>query len=82
MYGLRRALVIAGAESLVMTLWQVDDIATKELMAGYYTKLRAGKPRSSGLREMQLEIQSRDKYAHPFYWASFILSGDWRPAFE
>jgi CHAT domain-containing protein/Tfp pilus assembly protein PilF len=74
-YGLRRALVIAGAESLVMTLWQVDDIATKELMAGYYTKLKAGRPRSSGLREMQLEILARPKYGHPFYWASFLPAG-------
>src|SRR5262249_39953212 len=49
-YGLRRALAIAGAESVVMTLWQVDDLATKELMAGYYAKLRAGQPRGAALR--------------------------------
>jgi CHAT domain-containing protein len=74
-YGLRRALVIAGAESLVMSLWQVDDEATKELMVGYYAKLGANKPRSTALRETQLEIAGRKGYAHPFYWASFVPAG-------
>lgn len=74
-YGLRRALVIAGAESLVMSLWQVDDEATKELMVGYYSKLGANKPRSTALRETQIEIAGRKAYAHPFYWASFVPAG-------
>ncbi|HEX5058760.1 MAG TPA: CHAT domain-containing protein [Kofleriaceae bacterium] len=78
-YGLRRSLVIAGAESLVMTLWQVDDFATKDLMAGFYKKLAAGKPRSAALREMQLEIAGQEKYAHPFYWASFLPAGALTP---
>lgn len=78
-YGLRRSLVIAGAESLVMTLWQVDDFATKDLMAGYYKKLAAGRPRSAALRETQLEIAAQDKYAHPFYWASFLPAGALTP---
>jgi CHAT domain-containing protein len=78
-YGLRRALVIAGAESLVMSLWQVDDAATRDLMAGYYARLAAGKPRSSALREVQLEIQGKPKYAHPYYWASFLPAGDNTP---
>ena len=78
-YGLRRALVIAGAESLVMTLWQVDDRATRDLMAGYYRRLAAGRPRSSALRDVQLEIAGRDRYAHPYYWASFLAAGDNSP---
>lgn len=78
-YGLRRALVIAGAESMVMSLWQVDDFATKELMSGYYAKLGAGKSRSSALREVQLELAGSKKYAHPFYWAAFLPAGDDSP---
>jgi CHAT domain-containing protein len=78
-YGLRRALVIAGAESLVMSLWQVDDAATRDLMAGYYARIAAGKPRSSALRDVQLEIQGKPKYAHPYYWASFLPAGDNTP---
>ena len=78
-YGLRRALVIAGAESLVMTLWQVDDLATRDLMTGYYQKLQSGAGRSAALRAIQLEIQSQPKYAHPYFWASFVPAGDSRP---
>jgi len=78
-YGLRRALVIAGAEGLVMSLWQVDDLATRDLMAGYYGRLKAGKPRSSALRDIQLEILGRDKYKHPYYWAAFLAAGDNTP---
>ena len=78
-YGLRRALVIAGAESLVMSLWQVDDNATKELMSGYYAELAKGKPRSSALRAIQLQLLAKKAYAHPFYWASFLPAGDNSP---
>jgi CHAT domain-containing protein len=78
-YGLRRALVIAGAESLVMSLWQVDDTATRDLMAGYYTRLAAGRPRSAALRDVQLEIQRNPTYAHPYYWAGFLPAGDGAP---
>ena len=78
-YGLRRALVIAGAEGLVMSLWQVDDAATRDLMAGYYARLKAGKARSSALRDIQLEIHANPKYAHPYYWAAFLAAGDNSP---
>jgi CHAT domain-containing protein len=81
-YGLRRALVIAGAESLVMSLWQVDDEATKDLMVGYYSRLAAGKSRSSALRDVQLELMAKDKYKHPYYWASFLPAGDNSPIKE
>jgi len=78
-YGLRRALVVAGAESLVMSMWQVDDQATKDLMVGYYKRLAAGKPRSSALRDIQLELKGQPKYKHPYYWASFLPAGDNTP---
>ena len=74
-YGLRRALVMAGAESQVMSLWQVSDTATRDLMAGFYTRLRDGAPRSGALREVQLGMLRTSARSHPYYWASFILSG-------
>ncbi|HLM56613.1 MAG TPA: tetratricopeptide repeat protein, partial [Pyrinomonadaceae bacterium] len=98
-YGLRRALVLAGSESQVMSLWQVDDAATRDLMVAYYRRLRAGEGRTEALRQVQLQMIRAVKKAqagpnrslsaaspaaasdrsHPFYWAAFIQSGDWRP---
>jgi CHAT domain-containing protein len=78
-YGLRRSLVIAGAESLVMSMWQVDDFATKELMSGFYKRISEGKPRSAALRETQIQLLSNPKYAHPFYWAAFVPAGATTP---
>jgi CHAT domain-containing protein len=99
-YGLRRALVLAGSESQVMSLWQVSDAATRDLMAAYYTRLQAGEGRTEALRQVQLTMiksggttapagaqrgiglqkenpKSQD-LSHPFYWAAFIQSGEWR----
>ncbi len=82
-YGLRRALVLAGSESQVMSLWQVSDTATRDLMISYYQRLRAGEGRADALRQVQLAmLKGGRKRDHPYYWASFILSGDWRPAFN
>ena len=78
-YGLRRALVLAGAESQVMSLWQVSDAATRDLMVAYYKNLRSGGGRGDALRDVQLEMLRGTTRDHPFYWASFIQSGDWRP---
>ncbi|MDY7012082.1 MAG: tetratricopeptide repeat protein [Cyanobacteriota bacterium] len=76
-YGLRRALVIAGAESQVMSLWAVSDEGTKDLMVEYYQRLLRGEGRSEALRQVQLEMLSEQRYSHPFFWAAFIPSGEW-----
>lgn len=76
-YGLRRAFVIAGAESLVMSLWPVSDYLTREIMTRYYRNLKVGMGRGAALRQVQLEIMSHKDQRHPFYWASFIQSGEW-----
>jgi CHAT domain-containing protein len=76
-YGLRRAFVLAGAETLVMTLWPVSDYITREPMAAYYAGLRAGLGRGDALRQAKLAMLKRKGRQHPFYWASFIQSGEW-----
>lgn len=76
-YGLRRAFVLAGAESQMMSLWPVSDAGTQDLMTDYYKRLKLGQGRSAALREVRLDLLKNPKRQHPFYWASFILSGEW-----
>jgi CHAT domain-containing protein len=78
-YGLRRAFTIAGAESQVMSLWKVSDEGTKDLMVSYYQRLLDNEGRSEALRQVQLEMLRSEQYQHPYFWASFIPSGDWTP---
>ena len=76
-FGLRRALVLAGSEAQMMSLWSVSDAGTRELMVEYYTRLKHGEGRSEALRHTQLKMLKDPKRQHPFYWAAFIQSGDW-----
>lgn len=72
-YGLRRAVFLASAESLVMSLWQVDDDATSALMSDFYDRLSRGTARARALRDASLAV--RETRPHPYYWAPFVLMG-------
>jgi len=76
-YGLRRALVLAGSESQVMSLWPVSDKSTRDLMVAYYLALAQGQGRSEALRAVQLQTLRGKIRQHPYYWASFIQAGEW-----
>jgi len=76
-YGLRRAFIIAGAETVVMSLWPISDSVTRDLMSSYYRGLREGLGHGDALRRAQLAILNRKGHEHPFYWASFIQVGEW-----
>jgi len=76
-YGLRRAFVLAGAETLVMSLWPVSDYVARDMMVDYYTGLRAGLGRGEALRQARIALLKRTTRRHPYYWAGFIQSGEW-----
>ena len=76
-YGLRRAFIVAGAETLVVSLWKVDDETTHALMERYYRNLLAGQGRGAALREAMLSL--RAQHFHPYYWAPFIALGSAAP---
>jgi CHAT domain-containing protein/Tfp pilus assembly protein PilF len=78
-YGLRRAFFLAGAETLVMSLWPVNDAVTREMMTTYYTRLKSGAGRGDALRASQLAMLTSTSHKHPFYWAGFIQAGEWAP---
>ena len=71
--GLTRGFLYAGSSSIVASLWKVDDLATADLMTRFYTNMKTLDKREA-LRQAQL--QTKKKYDHPFYWASFQLTGN------
>jgi CHAT domain-containing protein len=75
--GLRRAALLAGAEAQLVSLWKVEDSATRQLMEAYYRRLLAGEGRSEALRQVRLGMLRNPVVARPFYWASFIPIGAW-----
>jgi CHAT domain-containing protein len=78
-FGLRRALQEAGAQSVLMTLWSVPDQETQQLMTLFYGNWLAGKDKPTALREAQQQLRQQVKKRYgrdlPFYWGAFVLVG-------
>lgn len=79
-FGLRRAFQVAGARTVVMSLWKVPDAETRELMVDFYRRLESGESKSGALQDAQLEMlrERRQRYgaAHPFFWGAFVCVGN------
>ncbi|HYE75780.1 MAG TPA: CHAT domain-containing protein, partial [Blastocatellia bacterium] len=75
--GLTRSFLYAGADSLLVSLWNVNDVATALLMKSFYANLQRGMSKSEALRQAKLELLSNQKRAwrHPYFWAAFVLVG-------
>lgn len=72
------AFSIAGSNSVVASLWSVSDASTSELMVEFYKNLKAGSSLAAALQGAELKLIKGGKYSHPFFWAPFVLIGDWR----
>jgi len=72
--GLVRGFLHAGANSLLVSLWMVDDKSMTDLMIRFYTYWLAGRPKSQALRQAQLDLMKH--YEHPYYWAPMVLVGN------
>lgn len=75
--GLRRAFFAAGAETVVASLWDLEDEVARDFMSAFYAQLKRGKDRAGALREAAAEV--RRKKPNPFHWAPFILLGQGGP---
>ncbi len=79
-FGLRRAFQLAGARTVVMSLWSVPDEETASLMTDFYRRMNAGEGKARALQEASLGLmrERREKFgaAHPFYWGAFVSVGE------
>ncbi|MGH9937412.1 MAG: CHAT domain-containing protein, partial [Blastocatellia bacterium] len=77
--GLTRGFMYAGAERVVASLWQVDDQATAQLMQYFYRgMLKQGLRPAAALRAAQIEMSRSSRWSSPYYWAGFVIQGEWR----
>jgi CHAT domain-containing protein len=70
--------VKAGARSALASLWFVNDESTSRLIAEFYRRLADENGKAAALRGAQLLLLNDERYAHPAYWAPFLMIGDWR----
>ncbi|HEX6833803.1 MAG TPA: CHAT domain-containing protein, partial [Rudaea sp.] len=82
-FGMRRALRLAGARTVVMSLWQVDDAATADLMrvlyrARFVDHANVPEAMAAAMRATIATRRSASQSDHPYYWAAFISEGGWR----
>lgn len=75
--GLAGVAVRSGARSTLATLWAVQDQSTAQIMTEFYQQLSQGIGKAEALRKAQQYMMKQPKYEHPFYWAPFILVGNW-----
>jgi CHAT domain-containing protein/tetratricopeptide (TPR) repeat protein len=77
--GLTRGFMYAGAPRVVASLWNVDDLATAELMKLFYQRMLKDRlPAGAALRAAQLELSGQKRWASPYFWAGFVLHGEWK----
>lgn len=79
---LSRAFFYSGAKSIVNTLWKITDYSSSEIMADFYGNLSKGMYKDEALRQAQLSFLQKhreDKLSHPYYWSSFVVSGNIDP---
>lgn len=74
-YGLQRAFQVAGARTLLMSLWKVDDAATQLLMTSFYTNWTKTGNKLTAFRQAQAQLRANPKYKDPYYWGAFVMLG-------
>ncbi|HEX8098469.1 MAG TPA: CHAT domain-containing protein [Pyrinomonadaceae bacterium] len=74
---LSRAFAKAGAPTVVASLWSVNDVSTRDTMKLFYQELAAGQSKAEAMRRAQLAVMRDPRFAHPYFWAPFVLLGEW-----
>ena len=74
--GLTHSFLYAGTPSVMVSLWNVQDRSTADLMVKFYQQLNRAQDKSAALQQAKLRLIQQSQYAHPYYWAPFILIGE------
>jgi CHAT domain-containing protein len=77
--GLTQAFFAAGSQRVLGTLWEVDDQATSEWMGHFYQAMKESHSPAKALQRAQQAMVADPQWKDPYYWAGFVLAGDWRP---
>lgn len=75
---LASAFRVAGANTILASLWRAHDEATKIIMQNFYENISLGLDKAESLRRAELKVKENPKYGHPLFWGLFSLIGDWR----
>jgi CHAT domain-containing protein len=75
---LAEAFWLGGSQSVIASLWSVNDDSTGLLMTEFYRGLQAGHGKAQALKDAQMKVRRTPGYEHPYFWAGFLLFGDWR----
>lgn len=75
--GLTRAFLYAGVKSIMVSLWTVNAVSTMKFMESFYKKIQCRMNKAEALQQTQIEMIKDRQFFHPYYWAPFILIGDW-----
>jgi CHAT domain-containing protein len=77
--GLTRGFMYAGAKAVIASLWRVEDAATAEFMRHFYdAMIHNDEHPAAALRYAKLKIADDHRWQKPYYWAAFVIQGDWR----
>lgn len=75
---LANGFVQAGSTTIIASLWQVSDVSTAVMMERFYRELKTGKSTAEAKRAAEISLLKNKETAHPYFWAPFVLIGDWR----
>lgn len=77
LHGLTRALLFSGTDSVILSMWPVNDVSAAKLFTEMYRRLKSGS-KAEALRLAKLSLIKSEGHSHPYYWAPFVLNGKWR----
>jgi CHAT domain-containing protein len=72
-FGLQRAFKLAGAQTLVMSLWEVDDKATSIIMGEFYRNWLSGMSKQEAFKAAQRSLRKEERFSSPYFWAAFVM---------